>query len=81
MVDECDDEIEYWRFDNGLTGMGGLACCRSPGERKNARADDRADAEAGQIQHSERTLHQTLRRRCLLNQMIGTFCPEKRRTH
>ena len=34
-----------------------LPCGSGAGERENSRADDRADAEAGEIEGGERALH------------------------
>ncbi len=53
MVKKCDDKIEHRRFDNGFADLRGLARRSGAGKREDARADDRADAKAGKIQHVE----------------------------
>ena len=81
VVDVSDDEIEHRRFHDRLPDARRLACGRGAGERENSRADDRADAEAGEIERGERALHFALGRFRFVDQQLRTFGFEQLRSH
>jgi hypothetical protein len=66
-----------------VAGGGGDLLARGgrSGERKNAGADDRADAQRGQIERGERTLHQAIRMFRFPDQKLRAFRFEKLRSH
>ena len=72
------DKIDDWRFKprrKGLTGD-----CGSD-KRENSRANDGADADAGEIEAVERAFHLPVRRGRFGDQMIRTFSSEQLKCH
>jgi hypothetical protein len=75
------NEIEHRCFQNRPDCL-----CLFPGrrrsrERENSGSDDGPDTDAGKSERAEYTLHLTLGRFCLSNQMVGAFGSEKLKRH
>ena len=72
------NKIDDWRFKTRRKCLAGRSGSR---QRENSRANDGADAEAGQRERPERAFHLSLRRLCFGDQMIRAFRSEQLKCH
>src|ERR1700756_2774630 len=74
-----DDEVEHGRFPQGCLDLF-TGCGRSP-QREKSRPDDGPDANAGQVERTERALQLAIGRGRFSQQMVRTFGLEKLKRH
>ena len=72
------NKIDDWRFKTRRKCLAGRS---GSGKREDSRANDCADADAGQRERSERAFHLSVRRLCFGDQLIRTFGSEQLKCH